>query len=283
MKSLIYYIISILICITLISSLQISNEGTRNITLQSTGNSVTPALLKQSADIISARLKLYGIRLSDINISSENGQISLQLADYVKISEIAGLLTSPGKLSFFETYTHEELASILNPGNKLIELLKSDQVKSPVDPRVGCINAGNRKEVDEYLRLMRPVDNCKLSWGVVPEKSEYCLFALKSKALLVRSDFDTIESDVSSGSGIHVTKFRLKPSAAGIFAEATKINLDKAIAIVIDDQVFYWPVVRNVIEGGKLEVTGNLSEKDVNYFLALVNTDILPLSFTLVK
>jgi hypothetical protein len=41
--------------------------------------------------------------------------------------------------------------------------------------------------------------------------------------------------------------------------------------------------VRNVIEGGKLEVTGNLSEKDVNYFLALVNTDILPLSFTLVK
>jgi preprotein translocase subunit SecD len=75
----------------------------------------------------------------------------------------------------------------------------------------------------------------------------------------------------------------LKPSAAGIFAEATKINLDKAIAIVIDDQVFYWPVVRNVIEGGKLEVTGNLSEKDVNYFLALVNTDILPLSFTLVK
>jgi preprotein translocase subunit SecD len=283
MKSFIYLIITIIISITLTSSLQTTSERARKIMLQSTGNNVTPALLKESADIISARLNLYGIRLTEINVSSEKRQISVQLADDIEISEIEELLTSPGQLSFFETYTREEIASILKPGNKLFELLKSDQVKSSADPRVGCINAGNRKEADEYLRSMRPVDNCKLSWGIAKEKSEYCLFALKSHALLVRSDFDTIKSDVSSGSGIRVTRFRLNPSAARIFAEATKINLDKAIAIVIDDQVFYWPIVRNVIDGGNLEVTGNLSEKDVNYFLALVNSGILPLSFTLVK
>lgn len=126
---------------------------------------------------------------------------------------------------------------------------------------------------------MRPVSNCKLFRGVESEKSEYCLFTLKTNKdgnpLLVRSDIETIKSSVNQDSKILLTQFKLKPEAISIFADATKNNLNKAIAIVIDDQVYYWPVVRVVIASGEIEVSGSFSEREVTYFHALVNNDPL--------
>lgn len=287
MKNFICLIISIVIYLTLTSGVQKTSENTISVTLQSTGNNVTSSTLKQSADIISARLKLYGLNSFDINIAAEKGQIKVQLTSDVEVSEIEGLLTSRGQLAFYETYTHNEITDILKPGDQLFELLNSDNGNNPGDPRVGCISSGNLKKVDEYVRSMNPVRKCKLFWGVDTQESENCLFALKTNEegnpLLVRSDVETIKSAVTKGSKVNVTQFKLKPSSINIFADATRNNLNKAIAIVIDDQVYYWPVVKTVISSGEIEVTGNFSEKEVNYFLALVNTDLLPLRFNLLK
>jgi len=287
MKRFICLFISIVISLTLTSAVQVISGKTKIIILQPTGNDVTSTSLKQSADIISARLKFYGLTSFEINVSVDKGQIKVQLADDTEISGIEGLLTSRGQLAFYETYTHNEIKDLLKPGDQLFELLKSDQGNNATDPRVGCINSGNRKKVDDYLRSMSPVRNCNLFWGVESKKSEYCLFALKTskegKPLLVRSDVETIKSGVTKGSQVPVTQFKLKSSAISIFADATKNNLNKAIAIVIDDQVYYWPVVRSVIDSGEIEVTGSFTEKEVNYFLALVNNESLPLSLNLLK
>lgn len=61
----------------------------------------------------------------------------------------------------------------------------------------------------------------------------------------------------------------------------TKNNLGKPIAIVIDDKVFFTPVVKTSMENGLCEITGNFTQKQVNYFLALVNYGRLPLNFSL--
>jgi hypothetical protein len=50
---------------------------------------------------------------------------------------------------------------------------------------------------------------------------------------------------------------------------------------VIDDKVVYAPVVRVPIENGLCEISGKLTQKNVNYFLALVNNEKLPLIFNI--
>lgn len=287
MKNFIILITAIVILITLASSILNTSENTKIITLQSTGNNVNASLLKQSADVISARLKKYGLNQFDVKVSVEKGQIIVHLPVDSEVSEIEGLLTSRGELAFYETYTHNEISVLLKPDDQLLNLLNSDQGKSVPDPRIGCTNSASRKKADEYLRAVAPVSNCKFLWGAEPEKSLCCLFALKTNEqgspILDRSDIESVSKVITPDSLNNKIQIRLKPEAISIFADATKNNINKAIAIVIDDQVYSWPVVRNVIEKGEIEVTGSFTEKQVNYFPALFNSELLPLSFEVIR
>jgi preprotein translocase subunit SecD len=287
MKSFIYLIISIVIAITLTSAVQKSSESTKNITLQSTGKNPGPESLKRSADIISARLKLYGLNSSEVKVLADKGQVKIQLTENADISAIEGLVTAKGEMAFYETYTQSEIKDLLQQDNPLFKLLKHDKEPKSYDPRVGCTGPENRKQADEYLRTANPVKNCKLFWQVEPEKSGYCLFALKTnedgKPLLMRSDVDSVRIATTGDTQEPKIQIKLKPAGAIIFADATKKDLKKVIAIVIDDQVYSWPVVQNVIEGGEIEVTGSFAEKEVKYFPALFNSDQLPVNFKILK
>jgi SecD/SecF fusion protein len=287
MKSLIYLIISIVISITLTSAVQKTSESTKSITLQAIGNNVGSVSLKQSADIISSRLKLFGLNSVEVNVSAEKGQVVILLPEKTDITAIEGLVTSKGELAFYETYTHNEIIDLLKPDNQLFNLLDSDKVKNASDPRVGCTNSENKKKTDEYLRSGVHVNNCKLFWGIESEKSGFCLFALKTNLegnpLIVRSDVESVKIATGKDPQDQKIQIKLKPAAVSIFANATKNNLKKSIAIVIDDKVYSYPVVQNVIEGGEIEVTGSFSEKEVNYFPALFNSEKLTVSFKILK
>jgi len=222
MKTIFNVLITAVFCTTLISATQTSSENVKNYLLQSTGNNVTSASLAQSADIISARLKAYGLNGVEVTTLTDKGQVSVQLPDNVELSEIEGLMTSRGELAFYET---------LN-SNNFAELLK--------------INKGG-------------------------------------KPLLVRSDVESINSSIDEGSQNLVTRIKFKPAATSVWADATKRNLNKPIAIAVDNQVFYTPTVKVVIESGLCEISGNFSQKEVRYFLALVNNGPLSINFTLLK
>jgi preprotein translocase subunit SecD len=61
----------------------------------------------------------------------------------------------------------------------------------------------------------------------------------------------------------------------------TKKNINKPIAEVIDEKVYYTPVVKARIENGLCEISGNLTQKEANYFIALVRNGPLPMAFRL--
>jgi SecD/SecF fusion protein len=142
-------------------------------------------------------------------------------------------------------------------------------------------------KVNEYLQSAVPLSNCKLFWGNKSEKSGYCLFALKTNMegnpLLVRSDIESVAMITGMDRVGQKILIRLKPAAVNIFADATKKNLNKSIAIVIDNQVYAYPVVKSSITGGEIEVTGSFTKSEVNYFPALFNSEQLPVSFKLLK
>jgi preprotein translocase subunit SecD len=287
MKKFKFLIIAVIVSITLTSAVLIITGSTKSITLQPTVKNSDPAALNQSAEVIKARLKLFGIVSSEVKVSAVNGQLKVLLPDNVDVSEVEGLFTIKGSISFYETYTHSEIADLLKTDNQLFRLLNQDQQKAPYDPRVGCTTDADQKKADEYLLAMSPVKKCKLFWGAESKKSGNCLFALKTNEngnpLLKRSDIDSVT--IAKTLDMQGIKIQIKLNAAGakVFADATRKNIHKAIAVVFDDRVNSWPVVQDSIEGGKIEVTGDFNENEAKYFPVIFNTAEMPLSFKIVK
>lgn len=278
MKTIYYFIITGLICMTFVSAGLKTTESTKNVILQASDNKATSQLLTQSANIITSRLKIYGLE-SSFSIISDKGQIMFRLPEKTDVSEIEGLLTTKGDLGFYETLTSKEIP----------DLFKNNPGVVTSDARLRCLTSKNQKVVDtveNYLRSANLSSDYKLAWGLKNSQSMTCLYALKIKNTggitpLVRSDLESIKSSQDGNSQSFTIEIKFKPESAKKWAAATKSNLGKPIAIAIDDKVFYTPVVKTTMESGLCEITGNFNQKEMNYFLALVNNDPLPFGFIL--
>ena len=84
MKYIKYFFACVILLVTLSSSVLQPSEGTKVIILQSTGRSDATAL-KQSATIISDRLKLFGLNSIEVTVSGEPGQIKITMPDNTRI------------------------------------------------------------------------------------------------------------------------------------------------------------------------------------------------------
>jgi SecD/SecF fusion protein len=290
MKSIIYFLIASLIYCTLTSGSLLGQVGTRIIFLKPAGTNFTAAVLEQSAIIISARFKTYGIEKYDVIPLPDKGQLKVQIPDNLNLSEIEGLLTLKGDLAFYETFNRKEVSDLLKGDNQLFRLMNSDPGITPADSRIGCTNVENRFQVNAYLQKIKNPDNCKFVWtywGLSSDKSQRCLYALKTstagKPLIIRSDIENTKAEQASDGKSFNFLITFKNSAAGLWADATRKNMNRSIAITLDNTVFYAPVVRAVIEKGVCEINGDMTQKDVNYLLALTNNSSLPVAFELVK
>jgi preprotein translocase subunit SecD len=76
---------------------------------------------------------------------------------------------------------------------------------------------------------------------------------------------------------------QFKKEAVSLWAEATRKNLNKSIAVVLDNQVIYDPLVREVIPNGSCIITGNFTAEELQYFSILGNNGELPVSFRIVN
>jgi preprotein translocase subunit SecD len=254
----------------------------KTITLQSDIKNPDAGLLKQSAGIISSRLNMYGIKSFNIKVSGPE-QLQIEMLENVDMKAIEGLITSKGEIDFYETLTQNEISGLFQNDKEIYSILSPAVNAKPSDPRVGC--SKDKQKAEANLKSL-PKANSKFLWGNESFENGYCLFALKvssdGRPLLTGSDIESVKF-TGSGDADHKIQIKLKPSAVSVFADATKKNLNKAIAIVIDNQVYSWPVVRSAIEGGEVEVTGSFSENEIKYFPVMFSSGQLPFNMKVVK
>jgi SecD/SecF fusion protein len=284
MKTIFNFIITSLICIILVSAIQKTTERTKSITLQPVDSKVTSQVLVQSAKIITDRLKTYGLG-SSVSVVSEKGQITVKLPDNINISEIKGLLTLKGQLGFYKTLTLNEINDLLKNGYKQ---LTNDFKSSPSDARIGCSTFEDQNMVDTILSYLNQINlktNFKLCWGVKDNQSMTCLYALQTNSVgnppLGRTDLEKIGSTLDKDSQTYTIDIKFKPESVKVWAQLTRESLNKPVAVVIDEKVYSAPVVKTSIESGLCEITGSLTQKDVNYLLALLNNELLPVNFVI--
>ena len=135
-----------------------------------------------------------------------------------------------------------------------------------------------RKEVQDLL----PKD-LLLKWGVSPmdEKSQvYELYAIKSTE---RNGRAPLEGDVIVNAkddydqnGRPDVSMSMNTEGSRRWAQITKNNIGKAVAIVLDDRVYSAPTVQNEISGGNSQITGNFTQKQTKDLANVLNSGKMP-------
>lgn len=272
-----------LICIVICSLTTLSAQNKGKLVIQATDITLSPEILAQSAGVMSDRLITYGMK-TNISVIYDKAQIVVDIPRNFNKSELTQLLTSKGDLGFYETLTLSEIKKSLKNGNQ--ESLNDFQGNSS-DSRIACAASKDPKmeeKIQNYLKQNGLSANTRLLWSKTNSNSQTCMYILKTDNAgnppMVRSDIETISSSKDNNSRSFSIKIKFTPEAAKKWADLTGRNLNKPIPIVIDDMIYYTPVVKTAVEGGLCEITGDLSEKETNFFLALVNNGNLPAHFT---
>ncbi|AZO01983.1 MULTISPECIES: hypothetical protein [unclassified Mesorhizobium] len=80
-----------------------------------------------------------------------------------------------------------------------------------------------------------------------------------------------------------VVAFRLDSKGTQRFKWATTRNIGKPFAVILDDQVISAPIIREPIENGTAQISGNFTAESAKEFAVLLRTGALPARLTIVE
>lgn len=101
-------------------------------------------------------------------------------------------------------------------------------------------------------------------------------YRLEKQELLGGKHVADAEMGFSPDTGQPVVIFRLDPVGADIFAAATRDNIGRALAIVLDERVITAPVIRGLIGGGSGEISGAFTPSEAARLALLLRAGALP-------
>ncbi len=247
--------------------------------------------VSSSTNVLRNRIDQFGVVSPNIQELEKDGQILLELPGVKEHDRVRELLKSSANLEFYETMPLSDFQAQLA---QLDGTLRADttgngrglfdyflQVGNPYNAIVvGSTTAANRAAIDSIVaspaaRRLLP-NNLRLAWEVKPETIEttdtltgrkrridlYTLVALKTangKPALSGDVVTAASSEFDQMQGGNYVAMTMKPDAARQWARITAANIEKQVAIVLDNQVYSAPRVNSVIEGGRSTITGQFT------------------------
>lgn len=175
-------------------------------------------------------------------------------------------------------------------------------------PVVGVALAKDTKVVDEYInsdkvRRILPRD-LKLIWTVKPltgkqaqsffpdkqlneKEAVYQLVAIKQssnngKAPLEGDVITNARHNVSQNGASYEVSMNMNSEGTRKWANLTKANLGKSIAIVLDGFVYSFPTVQSEITGGSSQITGDFTPEEAQDLANVLKSGKLPAPATIV-
>jgi len=151
----------------------------------------------------------------------------------------------------------------------LVEMLNMDQM-NPSSPVVGMATAGDTAAINAIIhsqlaRTNLPAD-LKLCWSVKGDErtNTFELVALRTVngQPVLNGDVVTSASSEFDNMRGQTVNMRMNDEGARQWSRVTGQNIGKAIAIVLDDQVYSFPNVNAQIDGGSSEITGNFTVEE---------------------
>ncbi|MFB9172960.1 protein translocase subunit SecD [Roseibium salinum] len=108
-------------------------------------------------------------------------------------------------------------------------------------------------------------------------------YLLEETPLLSGEDLVDAQVSFDQRSNEPVVNFRFNQSGARRFAQITQENVNRAFAIVLDEEVISAPVIREPITGGSGQISGSFTVKGANDLAVLLRAGALPAKLTVIE
>lgn len=83
--------------------------------------------------------------------------------------------------------------------------------------------------------------------------------------------------------GVPTVSLQFDEEGSELFAKITKENINKTVAIYLDNQPISTPVVREEIRGGQAEISGNFTPQEAKQLVGRLNSGALPIPISLLS
>lgn len=243
-------------------------------------------VVTSTVEVLRKRIDQYGVVSPNIQKIAGSGRILIELPGVKEPERVEKLLQGSANLEFWETYNYEQIApSLMAADAKMQEIAKAENdsivpftllsvlnpSNTPGSPVLGYAFDKDRAAVDSMLAVPQVKEalpsDLVLRWSVKPidEKSKvYQLIALKAtpsgKPSLGEEDIiKDASDDFERISNQPVVSMSMTEVAAEKWAQITRENINRCIAIVLDNQVYSFPVVNTEITGGNSQISGNFT------------------------
>jgi SecD/SecF fusion protein len=165
-----------------------------------------------------------------------------------------------------------------------------DYVVPVGDYAVGYVSIGNKEIVNALLRrndvLEVLPEDLKFMWGAEPEaigedseEKAYYLYAIRipedGKARVGGKDVKSARQDYDQNGKITVD-VTMSAEGSDKWSEMTEDNVNRIVAITMDEVVYSAPRVMNKISGGNTQISGSFSMKEAKDLASLLNGGALP-------
>lgn len=253
------------------------------------------SMVDNSYNVLRTRIDRFGVVSPNIQKLESTGRILLELPGVKEPERVIKLLKGTANLEFYETYTINDLQGALNSLSNAVaskavvaDTTATDSVKAQATKSlaemlwsvqgrggaaIGVVSVRDTAAVNAIMNSPEAArilpTNLKARWAVksIDEKGQYFeLVALKTVqgSPVLTGDVVTDASSNFDNMQGNVVSMTMNDEGARQWARVTQQNLNKAIAIVLDDQVYSYPNVNSVIEGGSSQITGNFTVEEAN-------------------
>jgi preprotein translocase subunit SecD len=280
MKTILYSLIAIMLFGSIAPAIKGRKEEPKHIYLEATGNNLSSGVIDKSATILSKRLHLY-FKSPDALARAVPGKQLIEVIYPASADQgiVDDLVTHKGAIAFYEVYDHSEMSDLLDGNNTIFAMMTTDSTDNK-SGRLGCVQNGEKSRINAYLKTLDIGNKCRFAWTESQEGMKVCLLPLRNDSNNPVIKGSDIESSSFKENRIF---FKLNDNASERWQETTRRDIGRSIAILLDDSVLSYPVIRSVIVGGDTEVSGRFSESFGKYVSAMISSGELPVEFIIVK
>lgn len=250
-------------------------------------NEVKDRVNNSATNVLRSRIDAYGVVSPNIQVLQDNdGQILLELPGVKEHQRVRELLQRSANLEFYECYGANEIAGQVAQLDNALRAKNGTglrehflMINNEATPVFAIATAKERENIDALLNSPEAKQylpsNLKLRWSVKPtpinftdtvtkqerQIDSYQLIALRttnggpaldgSCVIGATSDFDQMQGNVVS--------MTMNSDGARDWARITQRNIGHPVAIVLDDLVYSYPNIRQAIEGGRSQITGDFT------------------------
>ena len=207
-------------------------------------------------DVIERRIDLFGVQEPVVQIQEKAGHYRLivELAGIKEPAEAIKMIGETPYLEFKEQREEQETEKIINI---------QEEAKKLIDSNSDFFTIDNIQEIENWeLYFEDPYFKPTNLTGMYLKKAEMSFDQTVYQPLIL---------------------IEFNEEGSKIFEELTEKNINKPLAIYIDDMLISAPVVQDKISGGTAQITGNFSVEEARTLARNLNAGALPVPINLIS